>query len=150
MKVGLISFFLLFAPFTAARISDGFSIGLLDLMSFAFLALALPRISSVAKTGLGFLLTLLICTLTFSFLAGSIVNEFSARDLAFARMIFIMLPAILLISQPMSEEKVWRMTFLFFWEASLRSSWGSCSIIWGFKSEAISKPFGPGMVQVRA
>ncbi|QDI77696.1 MULTISPECIES: O-antigen ligase family protein [Leisingera] len=115
MKVGLISFFLLFAPFTAARISDGFSIGLLDLMSFAFLALALPRISSVAKTGLGFLLTLLICTLTFSFLAGSIVNEFSARDLAFARMIFIMLPAILLISQPMSEEKVWRMTFLFFW-----------------------------------
>lgn len=115
MKVGLIPFFLFFAPFAAVRISDGFSTGLLDLMSCVFLALVLARILLVAQTGLGFLLILLACTLTLSFLVSSMVNEFAVRDLAFARMIFIVLPAILLISQPVSEEKIWRMTVLFFW-----------------------------------
>lgn len=115
MKIGVISFFVFLAPFTAARISDGFSAGLLDLMSVVFLALIARQGPAAAQTGLGFLLLALSCTLALSFAAGSIVNEFTVRDLAFARMIFIVLPAALVLTRPMSAERLWRLMVLFFW-----------------------------------
>ncbi len=115
MKVGITSFFVLASPFLAIRLSDGFSVGLLDLMAPILLLIVMPRISLLTKNLLGIFFMVLAFSLSISFLVVSVISGISVKDLAFARMIFILLPAALLITQPMGEEKLIKLAKLFFW-----------------------------------
>ncbi len=115
MKIGLISLFVAGSPILAVRISDGFSVGILDLLAPIIFLILVSRIPLILKSGLGLFFLALALSLTFSYLIGGIVNGLSVRDAAFARMVFILLPAALLITQPVSEQRIVRLTTLFFW-----------------------------------
>lgn len=133
MKVGLSSLFLFGAPFLALRVSDGFSFGLLDILAIPMMLLVAARFKKTFRTQFGLAVAPVIFFVFASFFVNAIFVAFEPRDLAFFRMVFIFLPALLVVSYKLDEEELYRYSRLFFWGGLVAIAIGIFLYLIGFQ-----------------